>query len=92
LPRPRHGGELDDVPLATASEISGGDIEDSTESASFGPDLAHGGQGVEGHPLLVRGEAEESIASSRTTIRVCMTHSSPSEGSARSVAREAEDR
>src|SRR5215207_24230 len=92
FPRPGTEANLITSPLATVSEISGGDIEESTERASFGPTLLTAVSASNAARSSRSANPNRSIASSRTTNLVWMTHSSPSEGSARRVASEAEDR
>src|SRR4028119_1375154 len=89
LPRPGTEASLITSPLATASETSGGVMVDSTESASFGPTLLTAVSASNAERSSLAAKPNRSIASSRTTMRVWITHSSPSEGNARRVPGEA---
>jgi hypothetical protein len=75
-----------------ASATSCGLMALKIESASFGPILLTAVRASNAARSSLSAKPYKSIASSRTTIRVCRTHSSPIDGNALKVVVEAEAR
>src|SRR5829696_2548512 len=92
FPSPGTEESLITSPLATASETSWGDMEESMDMASLGPTLLTAVSTSNAARSSRSAKPNRSIASSRTTSLVWITHSSPSEGKALSVASDADDR
>src|SRR5919199_4208745 len=92
LPSPGTDASFMTSPRPMASAISCGENADRIAKASFGPILLTPVKESNAARSPLSAKPNRSIASSRTTIRVCSTHSSPIDGSALKVAADVEAR